>query len=382
MTPSTWSVLDGARIAVGDCRSVLAEVPDASVDAVVTDPPYGLSKAPDVAEVLGHWLTGDDYHHTGSGFMGKSWDSFVPGPAVWRECLRVLKPGGHLLCFAGTRTFDLMGISLRLAGFDIRDTIEWLHGEGFPKSTNVSKSIDKARGPAPGDAAKQWEGWGTALKPAHEPIIMARKPLAGTVAANVLALGTGAINIAASRVGLDRVGGRFPANLIFSHDQNCDDVCIKGCPVRTLDEQSGIRPGFAGGGTKGAGFRRRYVGDETVPNTDLPAQTYGDTGGASRFFYCAKTSKAERHAGLPAGSANSHPTVKPVALMRYLVDMVTQPGGVVLDPFMGSGSTGVAGVAGRFQFVGIDADAGYVEIARHRLVHAARTLGSQLPLVG
>src|SRR5690606_11089525 len=217
----TWELYEG------DCLEVLRELPSESVDAVVTDPPYGLSREPDIEEVLRHWLAGDDYKHRGGGFMGKTWDSFVPGPAVWREVFRVVKPGGHILCFAGTRTVDLMGISLRLGGFEIRDCLQWLYGYGFPKSLDVSKAIDTMLGaerkiaglkPYTNDGsirgnsynkggydrvqlpitvpatpeAKQWEGWGTALKPAVEPLILARKPLSeATVAENVLKWGTG-----------------------------------------------------------------------------------------------------------------------------------------------------------------------------------------------
>src|SRR5690606_950459 len=196
---SNWTLYEG------DCLEVMRQLPDNSVDAVVTDPPYGLSREPDIEEVLRHWLAGDDYEHRGGGFMGKTWDSFVPGPAVWREVFRVLKPGGHILCFAGTRTVDLMGISLRLGGFEIRDCLQWLYGSGFPKSLDVSKAIDKKLGAERevignvtdrrGDGtvyaighsgrltsnmpitkeAKQWQGWGTALKPAYEPIVLARK---------------------------------------------------------------------------------------------------------------------------------------------------------------------------------------------------------------
>lgn len=231
-----------------DCRLAMGMLMDAdSVDSVVCDPPYGLSKEPDMAEVLTHWLNGDDYTHSGSGFMGKSWDSFVPGPSVWREAYRVLKPGGHLVAFFGTRTYDLGVLALRLAGFEIRDQLAWVFGSGFPKSHDVSKGIDKLAGaerpvqstekvrdirngngrkhgeginaadrdgpvymqrditgPATPEAA-QWQGWGTALKPAYEPIVLARKPLgAGTVARNVLTHGTGALNIDGCRVGTSK----------------------------------------------------------------------------------------------------------------------------------------------------------------------------------
>src|SRR5699024_4785270 len=262
----------------GDCLEELKKLEDNSIDAVITDPPYGLSntKPQQVADVLKAWVTGDTVSVPAKrgGFMGKDWDSFVPPPAVWEECMRVLKPGGHMAVFAGARTQDLMGLSIRLAGFEIRDTLGWIYGSGFPKSHNISESIDKAAGAkrevigqidtktgankltntfmasprmmdvtAPAtDAAKQWDGWGTALKPAIEPIILARKPLDGTVANNVLAHGVGGLNIDACRVateddlngggysgaihvpnaygvrggGIERpTGGRFPANVLL-----------------------------------------------------------------------------------------------------------------------------------------------------------------------
>src|SRR5579859_1676140 len=291
----------------GDCLEVLRTLPDASVDAIVTDPPYGLGAAPDMVDVLRAWLAGEAYTPRGKGgFMGKTWDKGVPGPEYWRECLRVLKPGGHALVFAGTRTWDVMGLALRLAGFEIRDTLQWLYGSGFPKSLDVGKQLDKAAGatreevwydryhdgmtrnrqdaprqhipladgrngnvttiPAT-DAARAWDGWGTALKPSWEPIIVCRKPLGeGTVAANVIRHGVGALHVDACRVGNDgtvrrakgggydggwkpletfgSTAGRWPPNLLLSHSLWCDaDACADDCPVAALDAQSGIRLG-------------------------------------------------------------------------------------------------------------------------------------------
>lgn len=786
---------------VGDCTEVLQTLPDESIDAIVCDPPYGLSREPDIAEVLTHWLAGDDYAHTGGGFMGKSWDSFVPGPAVWRECLRVLKPGGHLVAFGGTRTFDLQTVALRMAGFEIRDCLSWLygcladdtevltehgwvngldvaegdrimqwdpttgvlslapvaetfrapwdgpmrvlrnadtdqiltpnhrvyhrtqqreqakgvrrtwfddewavseaqdlttcdpmklpiagrmHGEGiggsdyaallgwvwaeggfdhsgsgvriyqssvnadkvaeiaalmdrcgvhkrydrertyrdraytestwfftgalaarvradlpgkrptypllwrmtmpereafldaamkgdgsgwpdgrgqqfyqkheddliwfqtllhtmdragkvgmrpnrpggavylrntvttelqhrhhkassyehyqgdvwcvrvptgafmarrngrvfitgnsgFPKSLDVSKAIDKAAGaerevlgpspyagrgrtdnnntygastpsdreevtaPATPEAA-QWDGWGTALKPAWESIVLARKPLRvdgrkATVAANVLAHGTGALNIDACRVGTEErtygpgtpganvqrltgddgrdavrgrqyaeeykrapattVTGRWPANIALGHSDGCVEVgttvegfvrgdeqvavwaCVPGCPVRMLDDQSGNRPGMAKGTLRRRATTGRSIGGESTYGTadafDVEAG-YGDAGGASRFFYSSKASRKDRNRGLPDGVQSDHPTVKPTDLMRWLVKMVTPPNGVVLDPFAGSGTTGVAALDEGFRFVGIERDEHYAnDLIRPRLEFA------------
>ena len=331
----------------GDCLTVMRGMADNSVDSIVTDPPYGLS------------------------FMGKKWDHNVPSVEIWAECLRVLKPGGHLLSFGGSRTYHRLTCAIEDAGFEIRDQIMWVYGSGFPKSHNLT-----------GD----WQGWGTALKPAHEPICVARKPLVGTVAANVLAHGTGALNIDGCRVGtvaanvlahgtgalnIDgcRVGteggttrsgqapyaesgwrtghevvalnaGRWPANVI--HDGS--DEVLAGFPDR---------PGATSNST---GKSTWFAGQPTET-----ALGYGDTGSAARFFYCAKASKPDRDEG------NNHPTVKPTDLMRYLCRLVTPPGGVVLDPFMGSGSTGKAAKLEGFGFVGIELDENYVEIARARI---------------
>ena len=440
----------------GDALAVLRTMPDASVDAVVTDPPYGLAehKTEDVTAALVAWCTGDREHvPDGRGFMGRAWDAFVPPPAVWDECLRVLKPGGHLLCFAGSRTVDLMGISIRLAGFQMRDDImAWLYGSGFPKSLDVSKAIDAqvlhggtnsrrikaANASRPGegrtrtsttnngimgdgqgakvtrddpatDAARQWQGWGTALKPASEPIIVARKPLSGTVAANVLAHGTGALNIdgcrvlpadaaddaayrakCASVVGLGsnvtgaaygefngaRVdsasdAGRWPSNVVFTHAPECGPEeapgpCVDGCPVAELNAQSGWttsdnRPRLSG--TKARGGLLNNTGEKRADTRT----GHADAGGASRFFptfrYQAKAPGAER----PRVDGVMHPTVKPLALMRWLVRLVTPPGGTVLDHFAGSGTTGEACAAEGFPVILIEREAAYLPLIVQRL---------------
>lgn len=311
----------------GDCLEVLRTLPDASVHAVVTDPPYGLSdhKPAEVTACLQAWLAGKPYvPKARGGFMDKTWDAWVPGPEVWRECLRVLKPGGHLLAFAGTRSMDLMTMAVRLAGFELRDSIgyahdgggapvlAWVRGQGMPKSRN---------GP--------WGG--TALRPAWEPIILARRPLQGTTRDNWAAYGTGALNIPACLVN----GTRWPANV--AHDG--------GAAADIL-------------------------------------------GPAARFFYCPKVSSAERHLGLEhpghqfkqgttlrmveatATRGNNHPTVKPIALMAYLCRLVTPPGGTVLDPFLGSGSTGIAALREGFDFLGIERDPEYLAIAQARIAAA------------
>lgn len=354
----------------GDCLEVMKGIPDGSIDSIVTDPPYGLSSEPDMVEVLQHWLAGDDYIHKGSGFMGKSWDSFVPGPTIWREALRVLKPGGHMVAFFGTRTYDMGTLAIRLAGFEIRDQLAWVYGSGFPKSMDVSKAIDKAAGaerevigrginyeakvrhaalhseskgntymPAPTDPvitapatpeAQQWEGWGTALKPAWEPIVLARKPLIGTVAANVLEHGTGAINIDGCRV---------------EGEDN---------PVKWESPRGGIWT------TDSEATAQLTVSDKgRFPANILhDGEQFGENG---RYFYSPKASKKDR------GEGNTHPTVKPTELMAYLCRLITPPGGTVLDPFMGSGSTGKAAHSEGFQFVGIERDEDYYSIALARL---------------
>ena len=375
----------------GDCLDEMKKLADCSVDSVVTDPPYGLK------------------------FMGKAWDHSVPSVDVWRECLRVLKPGGHILAFAGTRTQHRMACAIEDAGFEIRDMIAWVYGSGFPKSLDVSKAIDKAAGAdrevvgfdracrlavnrnmnddkwqkigqqgvaitAPAtDAAHQWQGWGTALKPALEPITVARKPFKGTVAANVLEHGIGALNIDGCRIETEKgrrltggnradkeIGGtgnslhfglrqasttdagRWPANLI--HDGS--DEVTQLFPYTTSGKPSGIR----GASKHNVAYADVAIGSELTG--------FGDRGSAARFFYCAKASKRDRDDGC---ESNNHPTVKPTDLMRYLVRLVTPPNGLVLDPFAGTGSTGRGAMLESMRFIGIEKDEAYVKIANKRI---------------
>lgn len=492
-----------SHVILGDCIETLRGLPDGCIDSLVSDPPYGLSKEPDAAEVIRHWCAeslrehvtsilgpraaelaallfpSSDYDHGARGFMGKSWDSFVPGPAVWREVLRVMKPGAHAVVFSGTRTYDLTVLAMRIAGFEIRDQLAWMYGTGFPKSLDVSKAIDAAAGAeravvgsverpafsngrghgrdengpiyrgvngghlgqttiditAPAtDAAQQWAGWGTALKPAQEPIVLARKPFpkGATVAANVLAHGTGGINVDACRIGwaseADREHGRpasfskaresfateSSAGTFTMRDRSSEDpiavqsaagrwpanVLLDEAAAAMLDVQSGISKSPAGLVTQGGDHFS--IGSE-ARTRGTKVQGKGDTGGASRFFYVAKASRAEREAGLDhlpvrsggeltdrvdgsqglnspragpgrkGGRRNHHPTVKPIELMRYLVRLVTPPGGFVLDPFAGSGTTGIAAALEGARFLGCELDPEFVTIAQARIAHWAQT---------
>lgn len=440
-------------IITGDCLEELRQFDAASVDSVVTDPPYGLgdTSPSNVEACLRAWLVGDEHEASAPGFMGRAWDSWVPGPNVWRECLRVLKPGGHLLAFAGSRTVDLMGVALRLAGFEVRDTLQWLYGSGFPKSLDVSKAIDAAAGAerevvgtytargfadvsptddgrnqwaagavsdkagtrtAPAtDDARTWSGWGTALKPAAEPILMCRKPLAGTVAANVLDHGVGGVNVDGCRVqtadelvrppadnqqsvfeggplgrGVQvEPPGRWPANVILTHALGCagdrnGGGCVDGCAVGELGEQSGASTPSDAERRNSADAQARTVAMRAGSPGGWVTRGHDDAGTAARFFptfrYQAKAARGEREAGVTgerrrqAGQCqrvNHHPTVKPVDVMRWLVRLVTPPGGLVLDPFCGSGTTGCAAVLEGFRFVGIEREAEYAAIARQRI---------------
>jgi DNA modification methylase len=491
------------ELILGDCLEVMRKMPDKSIDAVVTDPPYEL------------------------GFMGKSWDNtgIAYQVGMWAEVLRILKPGGHLLSFGGSRTYHRMACAIEDAGFEIRDQLQWIYGSGFPKSLDVSKAIDKDNGkssalykftkwfsevskdktnkeidsylgldsngatashyrclsgqqprfprlkhyyklqkwigfdntwddviieaerevigkkstnktvyqaigsqntsgevditsPATPEA-QYWQGWGTALKPAHEPIVLARKPITGTVANNVLAYGTGGINIDGCRVGTtgacnhgtkpkddgymanhgiygkfrplekqDYNKGRFPANIL--HDGS--DEVVGMFPVTTSGNLNN-------GHKRGDGTGNSFMGGGGV----VTGNYGGDSGSAARFFYSAKASRSERNAGLEgmpdktfqmnhpqqsgtledrynASNKNYHPTVKPIAVMRWLVRLITPPNGTVLDPFTGSGTTGIAAVLEGFDFIGIEREAEYHEIARRRIEHWQSQFQMRLPL--
>lgn len=313
------------EILCGDNLPILREMPDNSVDAIVTDPPYGLS------------------------FMGRKWDYDVPSVELWAECLRVLKPGGHLLAFAGTRTQHRMAVRIEDAGFEIRDMIAWVYGSGFPKSLDIGKAV------------KEWDGWGTALKPALEPITLARKPLdERTIAANVLTWGTGGVNVDGCRV-----EGEINNATPYKYTGN------NGNSLGQASER--LRTNGSGARSPLGRFPANFIHDGSDEVVRLfPVQPSGKNDGkmvsAARFFYCAKASRSEREAGLE-GDKCTHPTVKPIALMRYLCRLVTPPGGIVLDPFTGSGTTGCAATLEGFGFVGIEREAEYAEIARRRVEH-------------
>ena len=374
------------KILCGDSLEVLKDFEDNYFDSVVTDPPYGLA------------------------FMGKKWDYDVPEVELWKEVYRVLKSGGHLLSFAGSRTYHRMAVNIEDAGFEIRDMLGWLYGSGFPKSHNIGKAVDKIQGNKREEVEEehwgrknrnkeysanvftgnrvndetinkrtitkgnsQWEGWGTALKPAHEPIVMARKPFNTSVAENVLTHGTGGINIDECRVGTESIG-RFPANIIHDGSEEVLEIFPE-----TKSGTGAIRKNAKG---------LFGLGGDNKPNIE-----YDDKGSAARFFYCAKASKAERNMGLDdyeekqvtdgtirsnqetartfgANSAkrkNYHPTVKPIKLMEYLVRLVTPKEGIVLEPFAGSGTTLIACKQQGFNYIGIEKEQEYCDIAEARL---------------
>jgi len=377
------------KLLQGDCLEQMKTLEDNSVDAIVSDPPYGIS------------------------FMAKKWDYDVPSVEVWKEAMRVLKPGGHALIACGTRTQHRMVVNIEDAGFEVRDVVSWIYGSGFPKSLNISKAIDKAAGAerevvgvssnsrdrskhvvhamneipnkpiditAPAtEAAKQWDGWGTALKPSSEFFTLCRKPLSEkTIAANVLKWGTGGINIDGCRVGTDAgwsypsgaggngfhggVGrkadgsrkdacestqGRFPANLIHDGSQEVLDLF----------------PKTKSGALKPYKENHKNASSYSMEREKTFTQS-ANSGSAARFFYCAKASKKDRDEG------NNHPTVKPTALMAYLCRLITPTGGTVLDPYMGSGSTGKAAIKEGFDFIGCELDPDYFNIAETRINNA------------
>lgn len=460
---------DVATVYAGDCIEVLRAdengydfelgygtrrlIPDESIDAVVTDPPYGL-------EFMGReWDGADGFRRSLNaadagrdnvfGRASRTSPEYRAGHVfqewceAWaRECLRVLKPGGHLVAFGGARTWHRLAGGVEDAGFEIRDSIAWLYASGFPKSLDVSKAIDAHlggkrepdvlaeregvttntvygkglgvdiidRGRAATSEAAAWDGWGTALKPSFEPIVVGRKPLAGTVAQNVLAHGTGALNIDATRVEVsdssyarnmsgdrghatrddDQNGatdisagggsasdlGRWPSNVVLSHspllDEHgevigdaCADGCVPGCAVAELDSQSGVRSsGFMKAGQARQGQRSVFPSDSGAP---VSRDTYGDEGGASRFYpvfrFEAKAPSSER----PKVNGVQHPTVKPVGLMRWLVRLVTRPGGRVLEPFTGSGTTVEAAVLEGMTVVASERELAYIPLIESRL---------------
>lgn len=523
---------------IGDCLDVLKEMEDNSIHAIVTDPPYGLSEhsTQDAFDCLNLWIKGEEFAHNKKGFMGRSWDGWVPGPEIWKECYRVLKPGGSLLVFTGTRSVDLMGIAIRLSGFRILQCIIWVFGSGFPKSTDLSKQIDKKfnaerkvvgrhHNPARNkkmktifsddnyewvksdglnitesatEEARKWDGWKysiSPLKPALEVIFWAQKPYEGKPVDSIMKHEVGAFNIDECRVGLNNekppsgsakriyksndytddkiygdnkntpISGRYPANLLLGHSPGCRKVgkkkvkgtkphpvysnvdkyegwgnitkkkgeivnkyededgnetiddweCVDGCAVKALGEQSGessslsYRSPDRGGSGASLMFSHSEGGIRDI----------GDSGTAARFFnqfqfdddpffYCAKTSKKERDAGCEgleyksagevtggrkegsagldcpgsgagrkSGNYNYHPTVKPLKLMQWLIKLVTREGQTVLDPFMGSGSTGCAAVLEKRDFIGIELDEEYVKIAEARIKYWESTIKKQ-----
>ena len=484
------------KILNGNNLELLKSLPDNSIDAVVTDPPYGLGKEPIAEQLMKDWIEKGYHEVKGGGFMGKEWDAFVPQPIFWKEIYRVLKHGGHVVSFFGTRTYDWGVMAMRFAGFEVRDCLQWLYGSGFPKSYNIAKGIEGkiVNGSASwndwkkldgekeqvnwgyskqqaeqgyrddytdankervgkvnyqSEEAKFWDGWGSALKPANEPIVLARKPLEKglSIADNVMKWGTGGINIDGCRVGFKneedyqestkknqhedfgtkpltnnnvygdysmikpknyQPSGRFPSNVILTHHPECE--CnglkkVKGTSGQLNDGDGEVRE-TKFGQIKSNKVTKYYGSEETIEDwschEDCPIKILDEqSGGASRFFYVAKASQKERNKGLedfekkPLAfsnqakaelargntdfaddvkmhnkvqfKANNHPTVKPIKLMQYLVRLITPPNGVVLDPFMGSGTTGIACKLEGFDFIGMEQDENYAQIAQGRI---------------
>ena len=367
------------KIIHGDCLEELKKLEDNSIDAVITDPPYGLFRGAkshsEATNTLAEWAKGNWSYSPKikQGYMESDWDKFVPPPELWAECLRVLKPGGHAAVFAGSRTVHIMGFALMLAGFEVRDNLSWVYGSGFARGQDLGKSL-----------GEEWEGWSYALKPSHEPIILVRKPLVGGVRENVKQFGVGAINIAATRV----ANGRYPANTLFDTHM-----------ARELDEQSGEsktpdRITASSGGIlmfhgcssleelehlakMGAKTPDGASAEKTLARYREKGglkelECYGDEGGASRFFpvfkYQAKAPKRERPViEREDGTKIQHSAVKPLALMEWLVTLVTPPNGIVLDPFAGSGTTLEAARNKNFHAIGIEQDADYIQLINKRM---------------
>lgn len=343
---------------VGDNRKLIKALADNSIDSIVTDPPYGLADAKnlDVRAMLSCWLNREELDVKGGGFMNKRWDASVPQPPIWEECLRVLKPGGHLLAFGGTRTYDLVVMGLRLAGFEIRDQLQWVYGCGLNKVGYIKTK----------DGQQVVQGWGGALRPGHEPIVVARKPLDGTLTTNLAEWGVGALNIDACRIEAEGSVGpsRWPTN--FLHDGSTEVLAsfpdAPGQLAATRGDQAPMNNKIYGA--------MRHGGTSKAPRRD------GSTS-AARFFYCPKASRRDRDEGLTG--RNTHVTVKPTALMRYLCRLVTPEGGTVLDPFAGSGSTGKAAALEGFGFIGFELDPEYAALAKARIEQVASDRGSEIP---
>jgi site-specific DNA-methyltransferase (adenine-specific) len=356
----------------GDCLVTLKAVPDNYFHAVVCDPPYGLSSDVDIRKVIRHWFMGNSYKHDSAGFKGNSWDSFVPGPEVWKEVYRVMKPGAHLLAFTGSRTMDLMGFSIRFAGFEMRDTImAWLYGRGFAPWAGL--------GNHGGRSTPEWEGHAVCLVPAFEPVLVARKPLEGTVHDNLNKYGTGALHVAACRQTTDGSPSYLPRNALLTHHPECaeDRDCHPDCMSKSINNMDG----------KAEYFPRFYYSDKAQKSDRYVLVECGCPVGKALPFTEAEQLVGPRevtgivhHRQFFGGECNSchqswrfdaHPTVKPTSVMRWLVRLVTPKGGIVLDPFNGSGSTGVGCMHERLRYVGIEIGDKYFAIASARLTDAA-----------
>jgi len=377
------------QIVFGDCLDILSDFPDNSIDAVVTDPPYGLGKQPDIVKVMQDWIEKGYHEVRGGGFMQNKWDAFVPQPIVWKEVYRVLKPGGHVLSFFGNRTYDLGTLSMRFAGFEIRDCIYWVYATGWPKSHNISKAIDKEKGakrkivgkgragktafgqssgwnktynPHQYDItepstpeAKKWDGYGTTLKPASEPIVVARKPLSEkTIVKNILKWGTGAININECMIKSNKdVKGRWPTN--FIHDGSNE---VKELFPFSKGQQGDVKDQT----------RERHSPNNCYGKMGAAVDHFrrGDKGSSARFFFCAKPSKSERNYNNKI--KNNHPTLKPLTLMKHLCTMVSNPNkAIILDPYAGSGTTCIASREIKQNFIGIENNKDFFNIAKKRI---------------